>query len=93
MRERTILAPGAYAVPLADYPKCKHCGALKYAVFDASPGGFSGGSEHIHAPHCPELRCEHGVLWAYECEKCEAADEARRKQEAELSRFRDEEYQ
>lgn len=58
-------------VVLSNYKPCEKCGGPQCAVFEAGLGGYSAGTEYRHDPSCPALRCEHGVLWAEDCDKCE----------------------
>lgn len=58
-------------VVLTNYKPCEKCGGPQCAAFEAGQGGYSAGTEYRHDPACPALRCEHGVLWAEECDKCE----------------------
>lgn len=58
-------------VVLTQYKPCEKCGGPQCAAFDVGPSGYSAGTEYKHDPSCPALRCEHGVLWAEDCEKCD----------------------
>lgn len=61
--------------------QCRDCGGVYQAIFKVWGTGYSAGAAHKHAPDCPQLRCSHGVLWADDCDACDAESDARREDE------------
>jgi hypothetical protein len=57
-------------------PKCPDCGAPEGVILEVSSTGFSCTSGYEHLSDCPQLRCKHGILWADNCEECNAQSRA-----------------
>lgn len=61
--------------PLTGKKPCPDCGQPEGVQLNISSTGYSVGSGFEHKPECPQLRCIHGVLWADDCDTCNAARE------------------